>query len=136
MPKFAPVFATGAVAVALIAVAVGFGGTEPATFGAPPSAVAGQEWIHDDEVAVTIERDPADDLDHYWRAEAFDRIDLHGWSLSSTKTTERVPRRLCPRRHGRRCRSDGAPQRPVHRPATDIHRVDDPGTGNPGPGRS
>ncbi len=77
----------------MIAVAVGFGRNRARRVrGAAERESPAQEWIHDDEVAVTIERDPADDLDHYWRAEAFDRIDLHGWSLSSTKTTERVLR--------------------------------------------
>jgi transglutaminase-like putative cysteine protease len=58
------------------------------TFGA--NAQVGQLWTTDGSVAATITRDPLDDGHYYWRAVTYDRIDLKGWS-QSTSTTSVVP---------------------------------------------
>jgi transglutaminase-like putative cysteine protease len=82
--------AVGTVAVVVIAVAVGFGRSESAQVGGPLTAVIPQVWHTDDSVAATIARDPADDHGYYWRALAYDQIDLNSMSLSASKTTERI----------------------------------------------
>ncbi len=75
----------------VIAIAVGFGRSESAQVGGPSTLVVTPVWNTDNGVAVTIVRDPADDLDYYWRAQAYDQIDLHSMSRSSPRTTPRAP---------------------------------------------
>jgi transglutaminase-like putative cysteine protease len=41
-----------------------------------------QQWNTDPGVALTIQRDPADKTEYYWRAVTFDRIDLTASSLT------------------------------------------------------
>jgi transglutaminase-like putative cysteine protease len=84
-------FATGAVAVALIGVAVGLGTTQPAQVAAPLTSNVSQAWITTSDVAVTIQRDPTDDRAYYWRAVAYDHIDLRGLASSDLSATERAP---------------------------------------------
>jgi transglutaminase-like putative cysteine protease len=57
------------------------------SFGA--DVVVGQVWNPGEGTAVTIDRNPTDDRDHYWRATTYDRIDLNGWGRSSAT---RIPR--------------------------------------------
>jgi transglutaminase-like putative cysteine protease len=47
------------------------------------------EWFNNDQVALTIHRDPAEVSDHYWRAATYDQIDLRGWSASATVSIDR-----------------------------------------------
>ena len=84
-------FATGAVAIVLIGVAVGLGRTEPAHEAAPLTSTVSQAWITNSDVAVTILRSPTDDRAYYWRAVAYDQIDLHGLGSSDPRTTDRAP---------------------------------------------
>ncbi len=84
-------FATGVVAIALIGAAVGLGRTEPAHEAPPLTATVSQAWITNSDVAVTIQRNPTDDRAYYWRAVAFDQIDLHGLRSSDPRTTDRAP---------------------------------------------
>ncbi len=58
---------------------------------APLGSIDGQRWIDSPDVAVTIERDPSDDRDFYWRAVAYDRIDTHGANVSHPTKTTRPP---------------------------------------------
>ncbi len=48
------------------------------------TAAVQQVWTTDSTVAVTIKRPAADQTDYYWRAVAYDRLELTGWSLSET----------------------------------------------------
>ncbi len=93
MPRRAAV--ATAVAVVLVAVGVGFGRNvptdEPAGFRGPLTSTIGGAWLLDASIAVTIERDPADTQRHYWRARAYDRIDVHGFDSSGTETVDREP---------------------------------------------
>jgi transglutaminase-like putative cysteine protease len=84
-------FATGAVAIVLVAVVVGLVRTEPAHEGAQLTSTVSQAWITNNDVAVTIQRNPADDRAYYWRAVAYDEIDLHGLRSSDPRTTDRAP---------------------------------------------
>jgi hypothetical protein len=82
-------FATAA-AVILVAISLGARRTDLAQ-AAPLGSIDGQRWIDSPDVAVTIERDPSDDRDFYWRAVAYDRIDTHSASVSQPNTTTRPP---------------------------------------------
>ena len=84
-------FAAAAIAVVLVAVSVGLGTRELDAPAQPVSATIGGLWSTDPRTAVTIERDPNDDGRYYWRGAAYDRIDLHGLSSSTTTTVERTP---------------------------------------------
>ena len=53
------------------------------------SAQVRSEWLTDDSVAFTVERDPMDNAAYYWRAATFARLDLHGYGTSSTTSVER-----------------------------------------------
>jgi transglutaminase-like putative cysteine protease len=57
------------------------------TFG-PTSAVQ-QVWTTDRSLALSIQLSPQDDTDYYWRATTYDRIDLNGWSQTSTSQVAR-----------------------------------------------
>jgi transglutaminase-like putative cysteine protease len=83
--------ATGAVAIVLTAVVVGLGRIEPAHEAPPLTATVSQAWITNSDVAVTIQRNPTDDRAYYWRAVAYDQIDLHGLRSSDPRTTDRAP---------------------------------------------
>lgn len=47
------------------------------------------DWFNDDSVAFTVQWDATDNVAYYWRAVAFDRLDLRGFGASSTKSLER-----------------------------------------------
>jgi transglutaminase-like putative cysteine protease len=53
-------------------------------------------WASDPTTAMTIERDPADDRSFYWRAAAYDGIEAHGLSLSSTSSVQLAARTSLP----------------------------------------
>jgi transglutaminase-like putative cysteine protease len=55
------------------------------------TSTIGQVWSTDGSVAVTIERDPADDRIYYWKAATYDQVDLHAWSSSNSTTVARAP---------------------------------------------
>jgi transglutaminase-like putative cysteine protease len=57
------------------------------TFG--PNAAVQQVWTTDSSLALTVQLTPGDDTGYYWRAVAYDRIDLNGWSMSNTSTVDR-----------------------------------------------
>ena len=77
-------------AVILAAVTVGIRRTDLAQ-AAPLGSIEGQTWVESAEVAVTIQRDPSDDRDFYWRAVAYDQIDRSGMSVGHPMTTARPP---------------------------------------------
>ena len=84
-----------AVAVVLVAVGVGFGRIVPAdeSAGLPVALTStiGGALVLDKNIAVTIDRDPADAQRLYWRAAAFDRIDVRGFDASGTESVVREP---------------------------------------------
>jgi hypothetical protein len=84
----AVVVMVGAVGVAVIAER-STGRDAPGSLGLV-SAEVRSEWVTDDSVAFTVERDPTDHAAYYWRALTYDRLDLHGYSASSTKSLERA----------------------------------------------
>ena len=77
-------------AVILVAVSFGIRRTDLAQ-AAPLGSIDGQRWVDSNEVAVTIERDPSDDREFYWRAVAYDQIDRVGVSIGHPMTTARPP---------------------------------------------
>jgi transglutaminase-like putative cysteine protease len=81
------VLMAGAVGVAVIAER-STGGDDSGSLGLV-SAQVRSEWVTDDSVAFTVERDPSDGAAYYWRAVTYDRLDLHGFGTSSTKSLER-----------------------------------------------
>jgi transglutaminase-like putative cysteine protease len=81
-------FAVVAAVILLVAVTLGIRRTDLAQ-AAPLGSIEGQAWIDSFKVAVTIQRDPSDGHDFYWRAVAYDRIDIHGMSISHPNTTTR-----------------------------------------------
>ena len=85
-----PVAFAIAAAVILVAISLGARRTDLAQ-AAPLGSIDGQRWIDSPDVAVTIERDPSDDRDFYWRAVAYDRIDTHGANVSHPTKTTRPP---------------------------------------------
>jgi transglutaminase-like putative cysteine protease len=102
IPKLRPVpIAVAAVAVAAVVVASIdlWAGSMRVESGAPPPRVGGLQfvstapitgvWAANSEVAVTIERDPADDRSFYWRATAYDQFDLTAWRSSNATIVER-----------------------------------------------
>ncbi len=54
-----------------------------------PNTVVRQEWSNDNALALTIQRNPTDNGNYYWRAVTYDRIDVKGWSQSDTETVVR-----------------------------------------------
>jgi len=86
--------AWAAASVAVVAAALAVSRPWPASVGgsdqpvtAPGPSQVQQRWITNDDVAVTITRDPSDQADHYWRVATYDVIGLRGWSVGpSTKT--------------------------------------------------
>jgi transglutaminase-like putative cysteine protease len=85
-----PVACAVVAAVILAAVTLGTRRTDPAQ-AARLGSIEGQTWVDSLEVAVTIQRDPSDDRDFYWRAVAYDQIDRTGISISHPITTARPP---------------------------------------------
>ena len=54
------------------------------------SAITGR-WVTDNTPALTIAVPAGDEHIYYWRAIAYDRFDLNGWSLSGTDSTTLEP---------------------------------------------
>jgi transglutaminase-like putative cysteine protease len=75
-------------ALILAAVSVGIRRTDLAQ-AAPLGSIDGQRWIDSPDAAVMIQRDPSDDRQFYWRAVAYDRLDMDGMSVSHRTTTTR-----------------------------------------------
>ncbi len=50
------------------------------------SAQVSQQWTTDGSPAVSIQRDPADIGQYYWRAVSYDRLEFRGWSQTGTTT--------------------------------------------------
>src|SRR5262245_10303855 len=48
-----------------------------------------QVWNNSADVAVTIQRDPTDKEDYYWRIATYDVISARGWKMSATTTVDR-----------------------------------------------
>jgi transglutaminase-like putative cysteine protease len=48
-----------------------------------------QLWSNSTDVAVTIQRDPTDKEDYYWRVATYDVIGVGGWKMSGTTTEDR-----------------------------------------------
>jgi transglutaminase-like putative cysteine protease len=48
-----------------------------------------QLWSNSADVAVTIQRDPSDKEDYYWRVATYDVIGVTGWKMSNTTTEDR-----------------------------------------------
>ena len=48
-----------------------------------------QLWSNSADVAVTIQRDPSDKEDYYWRVATYDVIGVSGWQMSDTSTVDR-----------------------------------------------
>jgi hypothetical protein len=84
-----------AVAVVLVTIGVGFGrivpNEGPAGPGGPLTSTIDGAWLTDENIAVTIERDPADTRPYHWRAAAYDRIDVRSLGSSGTETVVREP---------------------------------------------
>ena len=78
-------FAIGAAAV-LIVGAIGLATIAERSPGGAGSGSTGSlvrsEWLSDDSVAFTVQREPGDDGAYYWRAMTYDRLDLHGASVT------------------------------------------------------
>lgn len=55
-----------------------------------PNATVQQVWTTDSSLAFTVQRPPPDREDYYWRAVTYDRIELTGWSMSSTSSVNRA----------------------------------------------
>ena len=62
------------------------GSTRPVGLSFGSNTQVQQSWNFDPGVAMTIQRDPKDTTEYYWRAYTYDRIDLKGWAL--TKAAE------------------------------------------------
>ena len=59
------------------------GSTRPGRARASGRDAAGPAGVeHRPGVAMTIQRDPSDTTEYYWRAYTYDRIDLKGWALT------------------------------------------------------
>ena len=56
------------------------------TFGS--SAQVEQQWNNSGALAVTIQRNPADTTNYYWRAVTYDNIGFKGWSQSATAAVD------------------------------------------------
>ena len=64
------------------------GSSRPIGIAFGPNSQVQQQWSTSSEVAVTIRRNPTDDGIYYWRARTHDRIDLTGWSTSTSTSTD------------------------------------------------
>ena len=62
------------------------GSTRPVGLSFGSNTQVEQQWNTDPGVALTIQRDPGDTTEYYWRAYTYDRFDLKGWAL--TKAAE------------------------------------------------
>ena len=82
-------FAIGAAAV-LIVGAIGLATIAERSPGGAGSGSTGSqvrsEWLSDDSVAFTVQREPGDDGAYYWRAVTYDRLDLRGASVRALPT--------------------------------------------------
>jgi len=58
------------------------------TLNLPGTSQVLQSWETNDDIAVTITRDPSDQTDYYWRAVAYDVIDTKGWSIGPETQTD------------------------------------------------
>jgi len=78
---------TAGLVVAIVSLGLGLAipRLEPAS---PLVSTVSGVWASDPTTAMTIERDPSDDRSFYWRAAAYDRIEAHGLSLSSTSSVQ------------------------------------------------
>lgn len=52
----------------------------------PTATITGQ-WVTDSGIALQIQVPRSDTTPHYWRAVAYDRFELQGWSMSDTSTS-------------------------------------------------
>lgn len=57
----------------------------------PTATITGQ-WVTDPGIALQIEVARSDTTPHYWRAVAYDRFDLQGWSFTETTTSAHDPK--------------------------------------------
>jgi transglutaminase-like putative cysteine protease len=55
-----------------------------------PTAAIQQVWTTDSSLAVTVQLSPRDTGGEYWRAVTYDRIELTGWSMTSTEEVRRA----------------------------------------------
>ena len=55
-----------------------------------PNATIQNVWSTSDALALTIQRNPADDRPYYWRAVAYDQFNLYGWTWSGSLRTPRA----------------------------------------------
>ena len=55
------------------------------------TSVVRTQWNNNDALAITIQRDPKDKTDYYWRAFAYDQIGLNDWSVGPKSTSIQVP---------------------------------------------
>jgi len=60
----------------------------PAAPDSPVVSTVSGVWATDPTTAMTIERDPSDSRSFYWRAAAYDQIEAHRLSLSSTTSVQ------------------------------------------------
>jgi len=58
------------------------------TFGS--TSVVGFNWNNNDAVALTIQRNPTDKSDYYWRVRAYDVIGSNSWDTGTTTTVARA----------------------------------------------
>jgi transglutaminase-like putative cysteine protease len=91
-PSMIGIAATVMVTFVAVGAAV-VGGGAPIGLATPPAQVVGanqsqvgQAWPVDTDVALIIHRDPADQSVEYWRAAAYDGLDLRGFSVAPTAT--------------------------------------------------
>ena len=64
------------------------GSTRPVGLSFGSNTQVQQSWNFDPGVAMTIQRDPSDTTEYYWRAYTYDRIDLKGWALTKAAETD------------------------------------------------
>ena len=55
------------------------------------TSVVRTQWNNNDALAITIQRDPKDKTNYYWRAFAYDQIGLNDWSVGPKSTSIQVP---------------------------------------------
>jgi transglutaminase-like putative cysteine protease len=91
IPRIAT-FATGTAAV-LIVGAIGLASIAERSPGGADSgstvSLVRSEWLTDDSVAFTVQREPGDDGAYYWRAVTYDRLDLGSFSTGATHRFDR-----------------------------------------------
>ena len=90
------------------------GSTRPVGLSFGSNTQVQQSWNFDPGVAMTIQRDPKDTTEYYWRAYTYDRIDLKGWALTKACRDRRRRGPADPGRARRQPRHDGTAQLLVH----------------------